>query len=142
MSTKTLNESELKLGGEGCQTGPRKTGFLREVENGFEFVPITGFSGTTQIIQVQQEVVPTERLKTKEVKAKNIGGFGVIENRGNLDELKVLFDSKCFDLHEGDSVFVRQNNFNAPWANQIYLIEGKEFILIPRDAVVAVKKHV
>jgi co-chaperonin GroES (HSP10) len=95
--------------------------------------------GSEPRVTVHQAVVATERLKTTQIETKTVAGMGFLDNKNSLDELTVVFDSKCLELKAGDKVYVRQNLYNAGWASQIYKLDDKEFILIPADAILATK---
>lgn len=83
--------------------------------------------------------VATERLKTTAIQTKTVAGLGFLQNKNGLDELKVMFDCECLNLRAGDSVFIRQNQYNAAWSAAVYTLEEKEFILVPKDCVIATK---
>lgn len=97
-------------------------------------------SRLTPRVRIHHGVVPTERLKTTKPEANVIAGIGVLENKSSLDELTVIFNCDFAYLRAGDKVYVKQNQYNAMWASQVYHLEDKEFILVPVDAIVASKK--
>lgn len=90
-------------------------------------------------ISIKGAHVPTQRLKTTAVKVNTVSGLGFLQNKNGLDELTVTFDCETFDLRAGDKVYIRQNQYNAAWSAAVYTLEDKEFILVPKDCVVAVK---
>ena len=84
--------------------------------------------------------VATERLKTTEIKHEKKAGIAFVENKHSLDRLEVKYDSECIPgLKKGHHVFIRQNNYNSAWSAQYYVVDGEEFILVPRDAIVLVE---
>jgi len=91
-------------------------------------------------VRIHQAVVPTERLKTVTPETKVNAGIAFLENKNSLDELTVVFECEALYLRPGDKIYVRQNLYNAAWASQVYHLEGKDFILVPVDVVVASKK--
>ena len=55
----------------------------------------------------------------------------------NLVPLKVVFNSGSF--HEGDSVYVRSDMLSHVWAKESFVLQGKTFILVPEETIMAIE---
>jgi hypothetical protein len=103
---------------------------------------LTGLSvvNSTKNRMLLGNAIATERLKTTEIKHEKKAGIAFVENKHLLDCLEVKFDSECVSgLKRGHHVYIRQNHYNAPWSANFYILDGEEFILIPRDQIVLVE---
>lgn len=58
----------------------------------------------------------------------------------DLKSLTVIFNFSPLGLVPGDSVFLKPESYSAPYMNVPYQINGVKFVLIPKDAVIAMVK--
>ena len=87
--------------------------------------------------------VALEPFQEMEVQKEQRGGMVVPKQNNSLTKLKVLIDSgKQLDstyFPAGCTVWVRADTFRAPWAKEVYELEGQKFILAPIDQVLLVQ---
>ena len=69
---------------------------------------------------------------------KMVAGFvGTDKLAKTLIASQVVFDSKNFEA--GQTVYLRADVYNAPQTKNLMQIDGKEFVLLPEEMVLAVK---
>lgn len=97
-------------------------------------------------------VEPPVRGKAPERAPEAAGGRfvrDVVQSKTEITPMKVVFPNfdcnllkpdKRFVVGEGDTVYVRGEIHVMPWANHVHELDGKRFVLVPEDQVVAVKR--
>ncbi len=59
----------------------------------------------------------------------------------DLKPLTVLFNHSILDLTQGDMVFLRPESYTAPYLGAVYQINGQRFVLVPKEAIIAMIKN-
>jgi hypothetical protein len=82
--------------------------------------------------------VACKPAKEEAQQVRRIAGMALIDEKLALTPLEVVFDSSgAFDA--GDTVYVHGNNArNQPWWKAVFSLDGKEFILVPEEAILLV----
>ena len=63
------------------------------------------------------------------------GGFAMIDKKVQLQELEVRFFCSDPELHPGMKIWVRGDAIVQPWAKEVFVEEGTEFILVPASVI-------
>lgn len=61
--------------------------------------------------------------------------FAHVKEKTTLFELKVVFETEDFDTVPGQSVWVRGDTKTLQWAKDVFEVQGKQFILVPREYI-------
>lgn len=104
---------------------------------------------STAIQQIRQEntlndslttannTVAVEPFPTNQVEKEVRNGFALVKQKHALQPLKVVFgDNERYT--PGRVVWVRADQCIANWAKEVFEIDSKKFILLPKDQVVLV----
>lgn len=67
------------------------------------------------------------------------GGFAMVDKKVQLQELQVVMHALDPRLDAGDTVWVRGDTIVQPWAKEVFTVAGREFILVPANAIQIVR---
>lgn len=71
---------------------------------------------------------------------KTSGGFGLMEQRTELVELKVILDSES-DYNAGDSIYVNGARLDvSSWVKALLVLDKLSLILVPESEVLITKR--
>lgn len=82
--------------------------------------------------------VATKPFEKKEIESTVKSGFAKITQKHSLTELDVIFGTN--NIFHGCKVYVNSENFKMPWATRVYSLDGQDFILVPEDFILLVKR--
>jgi hypothetical protein len=69
------------------------------------------------------------------IEAQMMGGLAVNRQRHDLVKAPLVMDYHKFDLSAGDVAILKADSGFKPWAREVYIIDGKEFVLCPETDV-------
>lgn len=92
------------------------------------------------IVSVNENVA-VEPFPTNQVEKEVRNGLAVIKQKSSLQPLKVVFSGfGGTEYGAGSIVYVRADQCVATWAKDVFDLNGKKFILVPKNQVVLVEK--
>ena len=92
------------------------------------------------IVSVNENVA-VEPFPTNQVEKEVRNGLAVIKQKSTLQPLKVMFsDFWETEYAVGSTVYVRADQCVATWAKDVFDLNGKKFILVPKNQVILVEK--
>lgn len=87
------------------------------------------------------ENVAVEPFPTNQVEKEVRNGLAVIKQKSSLQPLRVVFPDFLGDEYPtGSTVYVRADQCVATWAKDVFELNGKKFILVPKNQVILVEK--
>lgn len=60
----------------------------------------------------------------------------------DLKPLTVLYNHAPTGLGPGDAVYLKPESYSAPYMGLVYQIAGQKFVLVPKEAIIAMVKSV
>lgn len=89
---------------------------------------------------VNQKIACIPLSRDFKPKLKVEGGFGAMEQRTELVELKVLLDSES-DYKQGDLIYVKGSSFDrSDWGKSVLTLNDFKLILVPEMEVIIIKQ--
>ena len=82
------------------------------------------------------KLIATTPFENTSIKTEVKGGVALISQKQKLTQLTVVFDSDE-GFHQGDKVWVKGECYAHAFAKEVFEIEGKQFILVPVNFVLA-----
>jgi len=86
-------------------------------------------------MQTLNNLVACTPFESTSIKVGVKSGVPFIEQKKGLTQLKVVFEDDCEDFSPGDTVWVRGDAMAHPYAKEVFEVDGKQFILIPRNMI-------
>lgn len=92
-------------------------------------------------ISTKNNWVAVEPVAGNSAETERKGGLTVLAHKVCVIPAKVVFSCHELDLIPGDTVYINGDSVSkADWAKKIYEVDGKSFILIPKEVVWLVKR--
>jgi hypothetical protein len=95
-----------------------------------------GYSTITAVslTQAVNDMVAVEPFPKSEAPTQvTKSGFTRDTRKGTLIPLRVVFGTT--DFPENSTVYVKSDNAIHPWAKEVFELEGKTFVIIPKTAI-------
>lgn len=92
------------------------------------------------MIKTANNKIATEPFPELHVKMAVQSAFAVVEQKGSLQALKVLFSTEDGSYEPGDTVYVQSEMCKHPAAANVVALGEQKCILLEKNMVVACKK--
>ncbi|NBT57434.1 hypothetical protein EBT16_01495 [bacterium] len=87
------------------------------------------------------ENLAVEPFPTNQVEKEVKNGLAFVKQKSSLQPLKVVFsDFSKTEYAVGYTVYVRADQCVSTWAKDVFELNGKKFILVPKNQVILVEK--
>jgi hypothetical protein len=87
--------------------------------------------------RVENRRLACELFPSRVVEKKVKSSFATAEQKSALTGLKVIFGNENYWV--GQTVYVEAESFASSWGKRVYTLDGKDFILVPEEAILMVK---